>query len=114
MNFPQDQIDELKMLYPGIQYAPECGLDYFLVPKLKLPANCSPGKVDVLFCPNQRDGYNSRLFFEAVVESGKALNWNAKNTMILSRQWNAFSWKLASSGCRLSQMLVAHLRGLTC
>ncbi len=112
--FPEDEISELKSMFPGVKYAQEGTYDYFLIAGLKLPPNCLPATVDVLLCPNQREGYNSRLYFSELVQSGKPLNWNVRGAWILDRAWHAFSWQLQPTDRRLSQMVAAHLRGLTC
>jgi hypothetical protein len=114
MNFPEEEINELKSMFPGVCHAQEGPYDYFLIPGLKLPPNCAPDTVDVLLCPNQREGYNSRLYFAEVVQSGKSMNWNAQGVWIMNRAWYAFSWQLQPAERRLSQMVAAHLRGLTC
>lgn len=108
-----DQIEELKKLFPGVMYAEEGGYHYYLVPNVKLPEKCTPQQVDVLLCPDSRDGYRSRLFFASRINSGKTLNWNALGVRILERTWYAFSWQLPD-GLRLAQMLTCHIRGLTC
>ncbi len=110
MNFPQEQIDELKRLFPGVSYAAEGGFDYFLLPNVPLPTQCQSGPMDVLLCPNVRDGYNSRLYFPVQVQCGKTPNWNG-GTFLFGRQWHAFSWRL-SQGARLLQMVLSHLKGL--
>lgn len=114
MDFPREQLDELKAMFPGISHATEGGFDYFLIPNLQLPPSCSPESIDVLFCPNQREGYNSRLYYASVVQSGKSLNWNGQNTLILDRRWFAFSWQLPPAERRLSQLVTTHLRALIC
>lgn len=114
MDFSQEQLDELKAMFPGISHTKEGGFDYFLIENLQLPTTCSPESVDVLFCPNLRENYNSRLYFSSMVQSGKTLNWNGQNTFILGRRWFAFSWQLPPTERRLSQMVATHLRGLTC
>lgn len=108
-----DQIEELKKLFSGVKYAEEAGHRYFLIQDIELPANCTPDKVDILLCPDHREGYRSRLFFASQINSGKSLNWNIQGIRILERNWYAFSWKLPE-GLRLAQMLTSHLRGLTC
>jgi len=113
MNFPQEQIDELKVVFPGVSHAMEGGKDYFLIENLLLPEPSSPRSLDVLFCPTQVQGYNSRLYFSAQVQTGKSLNWNGQNTFILGRQWHAFSWQLPQTERRLVQMVAMHLKGLT-
>ena len=111
MNFPQEQINELKDLFPNIQACDEGGVTFFLIPELDLPESCTPIKVDALLCATPRDGYESRLFFSQIVQTPKQLNWNANGVRILERNWHAFSWKTPPS-LRLSQMVAIHWKGL--
>ena len=113
MNFPEDQVNELKAVFPGVSYATEGGNDYFLISNLLLPEPASPRVLDVLLCPNMVQGYNSRLYFASQVQTGKNLNWNGQNTFILGRQWHAFSWQLPQAERRLVQMVAMHLKALT-
>lgn len=108
-----DQVEELKKLFPNVNYAEEGGYRYFLIQNLALPEHCAPKSVDVLLCPDLRDGYHSRLYFAEQVNSGKSLNWHVQGIRILERNWFAFSWQLPT-GLRMAQMLTSHLRGLTC
>src|ERR1041384_2415587 len=113
MQFPQDQIDEIKAAYPNVSSADEGGILYFLIPKFPLPPGNSPAVVDVLLCPTaDRHGYPSRLFFAEQVQSSKPLNWNTNNVRILERNWFAYSWKVTQQGLRLTQILALHLRAL--
>jgi hypothetical protein len=110
MDFPKDQIDELKSLFGNITGSEEAGITYLLIPKLKLPGSCVPNEVDALLCPSGRDGYPSRLYFAQQIQSSKSLNWNG-NIRILERNWFAFSWKI-DPNLRLAQMIAAFLRVL--
>src|SRR6266702_8309497 len=107
MDFPQDQIDELKRLFPDVSYATEGSYDYFLIRNVTLPKSCTPENTDVLLCPNVREGYNSRLYFTTQIQCGKPLNWNG-STFIFDRQWCAFSWQLQPTERRLTQMVASH------
>ena len=111
MEFPPDQLEELKTLFDGVSSAEEGGFAYFLLPSLQLPPGCSSEKVDALLCPMQRDGYPSRLFFQAQIRSREQRNWNATGVRILERNWYAFSWTVPT-GLRLAQLVGAHLKGL--
>ena len=108
--FEKDQVDELKKMFPDVQACTESGYTFFMIPKYNLPQGCIPEVVDLLFCPQPRDGYNSRLFFSEKVQTARQLNWNG-SCRILERNWFAFSWRIASN-MRLAQMLATHLRGL--
>jgi hypothetical protein len=108
----QDQVDELKGLYPGLSLITEAGVHYLLIPNLPLPNGCVPEKLDVLLCPTARDGYSSRLFFAQQVRGPRPLNWNANGVRISERNWHAFSWKIGASAQRLAQMVASHLTAL--
>jgi hypothetical protein len=111
MSFPQDEVDELKQLFPGISSAAEGGIEYFLIPSLRLPQGCDPETVDALLCPLPRDGYPSRLFLGQLVRCSSNPNWNKQNERILERNWFAFSFKVRP-GLRLAQLVASHLKGL--
>jgi hypothetical protein len=113
MQFPPDQIEELKAAFPTVLSAEEGGIVYFLIPQLSLPMGTSPTVVDVLLCPTaDRHGYPSRLFFAQQVQSPKPLNWNTNGVRILERNWYAYSWKVTQQGLRLLQILALHLKAI--
>jgi hypothetical protein len=109
MGVPQEQIEELKSIFPGVLRCDEGGLSFFLIPSLELPEGADPARTDVLLCPMQRDGYESRLFFAEKTRSAKRnVNWNS-TFRILERNWHAFSWR-TKPNLRLAQMVAEHLR----
>lgn len=110
MEFPEEQLTELKTLAPGAARSEEAGLPYFLLPDLQLPDGCSLTVADCLLCPVPKDGYSSRLYFSHVVKAGP--NWHMQNVHILGRNWNAFSWQTNEPNLRLAQMVMEHLRAL--
>ncbi len=110
MNFPQEQIDELKSIAPDLSIAQEGGYTYLLIEKLRLPAGCQPATLDVLLCPMPREGYQSRLFFSSQVTGCPTRNWNG-NVRALGRNWFAISWNVRQ-GLRLAEMLLIHLNAL--
>ncbi len=113
MQFPSDQIEELKSAFPTVLIAEEGGIAYFLLPTFPLPPGNSPPTVDILLCPGaERHGYPSRLFFAQQVQSPKPLNWNTNGVRILERNWYAYSWKIPQHGLRLMQILALHLKAL--
>jgi hypothetical protein len=113
MQIADDEVAELKALFPGIARYDEGGITYFLIPHLQLPPQCEPKTVDALFCPmNRGDGYTSRLFFSSRVRSPVERNWNGQDVRIIERNWFTYSWKIGESKLRLAQMISAHLRAL--
>jgi hypothetical protein len=110
--FPQDQLDELAQLCPGVARGEENSVTYFLLPGLALPSGCSPVVTDALLCPTPRDGYEFRLFFAQQVTGRKPNNWHVSNVRILERNWHAFSYKANQTNLRLAQMVTMLLCAL--
>jgi len=100
-------LQELQLVCPGAAVLHESNLEYVYLPRLKLPAGCSPPEADGLLCLQGRDGYLTRLFLSAEVR-GKGNNWKAHQ--ILSRTWYVCSWNNVSSDLRPAQILAEHLR----
>jgi hypothetical protein len=116
MALPQCQLEEMKATFGNrLTSVYDAGVEYVLIPSLKLPDGCVPAEVETLLCPTPRDGYESRLFFSVPIRSERprstALNWNANGVRIAERVWHAYSWKVAS-GLRLTQAVAAHLKAL--
>ena len=107
-----NQIDELKGLCTELLAADEGGTGFLLLRDAILPPACVPAKLDLLLCPAQRDGYESRLFFAEKPSCTKALNWSGP-VRILDRNWWVYSWKIPN-GCRLrlAQMVSTHLAAM--
>jgi hypothetical protein len=112
MEFPVDQLDEVRVHVTELKLAEEAGLPYILLSPLKLPAGCRPASVDALLSPTGRDGYTSRLFFAEKITCKRELNWNSVGVRILDRNWYAFSWKTNRENLRLLQMVLDHLAAL--
>ncbi len=109
MQFPDDQIEEMKSLWPEARKYEESGILYFFLPQLRLPDGCSPSQVDALLCPTNHSGYTSRLFFEQVITSPQPRNWTT-TARIMERNWHAISWQYPETNLRLAQMVGVHLR----
>jgi len=107
----EEHVEELRSLCPNAKQVTEGGIDYVLLPALKLPAGCNPGVVDCLLSLGARDGYDNRLFFAQVVASPQARNWNGQNIRILEQNWFAYSWRVPG-GLRPIETLIAHLQAL--
>ncbi len=107
----EEDIEELRSLSPDARPAAEGGIDYVLLPALKLPEGCKPSVVDCLLALGPRGGYENRLFFAQPVESPRKRNWNGQNIRILERNWFAYSWRVPS-GLRPIETLIGHLEGL--
>lgn len=107
----EDDLQELRSLCPDAKQTSEAGIDFVLLPALKMPEGCTAPMVDCLLCLGPRDGYSSRLFFSQVVGSRGARNWNGQNIRIVERNWFAYSWRVPE-GLRPIEMLIAHLQAL--
>lgn len=111
MSYPVDQTDALKPYCNKLSSFEEGGITFLLLEKLKLPDGCTPAECDALLCPVAKDGYDSRLYFEAKIECRYNRNWNAADVRIGQRNWFAFSWRVAPPMATLQDLLIAHLNG---
>lgn len=109
MQFPEEQVEELKEICPGAQQYEEGGVPYFFLPKLSTPDGCSPEQVDALLCPTAHHGYTSRLFLSQKISSPQSRNWSTE-ARIMERTWHAISWKYDEANLRLAQILALQLR----
>lgn len=112
MNYPQDQIEELKRCCTRVSLCTEGGTNYFLLEGLSLPEGCSPSSCDALLCPTPHSGYLARLFFSVQVQGRFPRNWNG-NARIAERNWHAFSWQVQNTSVRLIDLVIEFLSGFT-
>jgi hypothetical protein len=117
MEFPQDQIIELREFGP-VSIEQEGAVPYLRIQQLQLPAGCTPERCDVLLCPvKTADGYCSKLYFSEKIQTASPLpiplNWQAP-FFILGQNWHSFSWQLLDGNLGLSpaQKLSMHLKPL--
>jgi hypothetical protein len=113
MEYPKEQTDELKSYCSKLSAFTEGSITFLYMEGLRLPIGCNPQVCDGLLCPVQREGYPSRLYVSAQVESPYTRNWNVSNARIGEKNWFAFSWKVELASPTLVQILVAHLTGFT-
>lgn len=109
MDFPAEQIAELKEICPHAQQYEETSIPYFFLPKLPMPDGCSPAEVDALLCPTAHHGYTSRLFLAERIQSRQSRNWSTQ-ARIMERMWHAISWNIPQTDLRLAQILALQLR----
>jgi hypothetical protein len=113
MNYPQEEIDELKAYCSQLFFFEEAGHPYFRMMGLRLPAGCSPAEVEALFCPVDRgDGYPSRLFFPEQIGTPYPRNWHV-NVRLGDRNWVAYSWRVAPGQRTLAEGLLELIKSLT-
>jgi hypothetical protein len=108
---PEEHLQELRSICPEAKTTSEGGVDYVLLPALKMPDGCSPDPVDCLLCLGPRDGYPNRLLFAQVVNARGARNWNGQNIRVVERNWFAYSWRVPE-GLRPMETLIGHLQAL--
>lgn len=114
MNYPTEQVEELKAYCSKLHYFEEAGFPYFRMGGLRLPTGCSPVEVEALYCPVDRgDGYPSRLFFLEPVSGPFSRNWHVSNLHIQGQNWTAYSWKVGVANPTLAEGLVELMKGLT-
>jgi hypothetical protein len=105
------ELHELDQICDGAREYTEFGLNYVLLPQLRLPDGSTPAVLDALLCLSFRDSYPTRLFFAQQVTSKNGLNWNAQNVAILQRSWFAYSWNHVASG-RPIEVVAQHMKAL--
>lgn len=104
-----DDLAELGLFCGTVTEFREGGKRYVLLERVTLPTGCSPVATEALLCPEERDGYQTRLFLAEPV-NGRADNWTVHR--VLDRNWHTWSWQGISANQRLAQILRGHLRGL--
>lgn len=107
----EEHLRELRAVCADAKTTAEAGVDYVLLPGLKMPDGCSPDSTDCLLCLGPRDGYSSRLFFSQIINAQGSRNWNGQNIRIAERNWFAYSWRVPE-GLRPMETLIAHLQAL--
>ena len=116
MPLPPDQLNELRKFYLDAREASEANVPYVLISQAPMPEGCTPRTMDVLLCPQEQNGYPTRLYFDSRVECpakpGRNLNWNG-TARILERNWSMLSWRVPDgTKQRLVQMVQSHLEAL--
>lgn len=104
-----DEVAELELICGKVSEYQAEGRRLLLLEKVPLPGDGSSSTREGLLCPEERDGYATRLFLSAPV-NGKGTNWTRHR--ILDREWHSWSWKDVPANQRLSQILAGHLKGL--
>lgn len=108
MTIPQDEIDELDRLWPGVAAVEEQDRQYFVIPGVRITG--APSPVTLLLCPVERDGYPCRVFFSSPVGSPRGTSWSA--LQIIERTWHGFSWRLDDKPRRLAQIVYGFLKAV--
>lgn len=99
-------LDSLRPFSETPELLIENGVEFILLPKLKVPANGELHVRDGLLCPNKIHDYITRLFLSEPIPS-KGQNW--RQFMFFARNWHTPSWQGVEATLPLPQMLLAHL-----
>lgn len=105
----EGELAELGLLCDAVTEFREGDKRYLLLKRVTLPAGCNPTATEALLCPQERDGYQTRLFLAQPV-NGRGANWTVHR--ILDRNWHTWSWQGISANQRLAQILRGHIWGL--
>lgn len=111
MEYPNEQIEELKRYCTKLSILPEAGVNYLYMEGLRLPVGCTPATCDGLLRTVPNGGYPSMLHLSQQVTSPFTRNWNVTNARIGEKNWFAFSWMVNLTSPTLAQLLIAHLNG---
>jgi hypothetical protein len=103
------QFANLKGMHPTAVLLAEGGQPVALLPAFGFTAAGQPCVMDLLLVPFAHSGYDTRLFFERVIQ-GRGANWNQHR--LIERNWWAPSWNHVPASMRWTQMLSAHLRAV--
>lgn len=110
MPLMEQELDELRKISPEAAIYSEGGKDYVLMPYVRVPDPSSALVTDLLFCPTEREGYPSRLFFAQQVPSKTARPWTSFR--IIGREWWAYSWRVEAGTNSLLQLIGIHMGAL--
>lgn len=105
------ELAELEELCKSAKRMAELDKPYVFLEELKLPAGCTPAKVDALLCLTARDGYTTRLYLAERVMCRVRPNWADGTVPILQRAWHVYSWNNVPVG-RPMEVLALHLKAL--
>ena len=112
MQITDEMIERFKASFPGSVSGKDLKGSFHFLPKVSVTTTLGEKVVDLLFCPEGRDGYPSRLFFsENLPTKDPTRNWNGRER-IMDRNWHAMSWKIENPPPTLEALLSDHLRAL--
>jgi|SRR5215471_5368972 len=104
-----EHLAELSALCSEVKELSEGGRTFIYIPKLRFPSGGQLVEVEALLCPQEHNGYATRLFLSQGVP-GRGANWSSHH--ILGRTWYTWSWNGISAQLRPAEILAEHLRAL--
>jgi hypothetical protein len=109
-NMDETQFLPLRDISESVQEVSEAQYKFVLLSKLTFKVDGQSITMDALLCPQNHEGYVTRLFLERQIP-GKGNNW--KDYPFLGRTWYACSWKDVIPEQSLIQILLGHLDAFT-
>ena len=106
---PREEFEKLKAVFPSAQALGNGDRINVFLPKLPIRSNGKLIHRDVLLCPYEHGGYDTRLFLSEPVE-GKGQNWSTHT--LFTRNWHTWSWRYVSAAQAWSAILANHLAAL--
>jgi hypothetical protein len=101
-----ESLRALRALNPDARIMPEGNLGLIFLPAQGIEVAGERQTVDLLLCPHEHSGYQTRLFFDRPFAQ-RATNWTVHT--LLGRGWHTFSWNGVRADQPWEQILLAHL-----
>jgi hypothetical protein len=101
-----DQLSTLESICDKPQLVSEAGTDYIVLPGLKFSVAGVDQQMDVLLCPSQSGGYETRLFLAEPLPQRRS-PWTSH--YLCGRTWHTWSWNGVPATLSLLQILSLHL-----
>lgn len=111
MEYPAEQIEELKAYCNSLGSFREEERTFFRFEGLALPEGCAPASLNAVLQPTEGNGYKSRMYYSQKVVTMAARNWNLEKRLN-EENWHSFSWDFDPTGMTLAQILLEHLKAL--
>lgn len=108
MKTADQQIDDLRVVFPDVQRVEVGGLACALIPALPIDTVGGPVTRRAILFPYPENGYSTRLFLDQAVDIGKPVNWQERS--VRGAQWWARSWNFVSADMPWLQILLGHMR----
>lgn len=108
MTEPGQELARLRRLCPEAEQWDEQGGSLVYLPGLRVESAGAIRTVDVLLCPRERDGYQTRLFFSEQLPVSR--NWSPYTLM--ARTWYACSWQGVPADQPWLDILASHLEAV--
>jgi len=105
---PDEEFEDLRVLYPDVQRVMEGGLLLALFPRLRIAARSGIVETVAVLYPYADGGYTTRLFVADAIQGTAALNWRPRTIAGLSLQ--TCSWNQVPADRPWIEILANHLR----